>query len=36
MHSMAKQAAECAEKMGQAEATYHARLQQFTNPTKHQ
>ncbi|MDR9863453.1 DUF3158 family protein [Pseudomonas baetica] len=36
MHSMAKQAAECAEKIGQAEATYHARLQQFTNPTKHQ
>ena len=35
MHSMAKQAAECAEKMGQAEATYHARLQQLANPTLH-
>ncbi|MCF5518212.1 DUF3158 family protein, partial [Pseudomonas sp. PA-3-6E] len=33
MHSIAKQAAECAEKMGQAEAVYTARLQQLTNPT---
>lgn len=36
MHSIAKQAAECAEKMGQAEATYHARLQQHTNPSHKQ
>ncbi|MCF4988752.1 DUF3158 family protein [Pseudomonas gessardii] len=34
MHSIAKQAAECAEKMGQAEAVYTARLQQLTNPTQ--
>ena len=36
MHSIAKQATECAEKMGQAEAVYTARLQQITNPTQHQ
>lgn len=36
MHSIAKQAAECAEKMGQAEAVYTARLQQLTNQTQHQ
>jgi Protein of unknown function (DUF3158) len=36
MHSMAKQAAECAEKMGQAEAVYAARVQQHTNQTQHQ
>jgi hypothetical protein len=35
MHSIAKQAAECAEKMGQAEAVYTARLQQLTNQTQH-
>jgi len=36
MHSIAKQATECAEKMGQAEAVYIARLQQLNNPTQHQ
>ena len=36
MHSIAKQAAECAEKMGQAEGVYIARLQQLNNPTLHQ
>jgi hypothetical protein len=36
MHSIAKQASECAEKMGQAEATYHARLQQQTNSSHKQ
>ena len=36
MHSIAKQAAECAEKMGQAEGVYIARLQQLNNPTQHQ
>lgn len=36
MHSIAKQATECAEKMGQAEAVYTARLQQPTNQTQHQ
>jgi hypothetical protein len=36
MHSIAKQAAECAEKMAQAEATYNARLQQHTNPSHKQ
>ena len=36
MHSIAKQAAECAEKMGQAEAVYIARLQQLNNPTQYQ
>ena len=36
MHSIAKQAAECAEKMGQAEATYHARVQQHINPSHKQ
>ena len=36
MHSIAKQAAECAEKMGQAEGVYMARLQQLTNQTQHQ
>ena len=35
MHSIAKQAADCAEKMGQAEAVYTARLQQLTNQTQH-
>eukprot|EP01132_Coremiostelium_polycephalum_P021947 gene21947-26051_t len=33
LHSITKQAAECAEKMGQAEAVYTARLQQLNNPT---
>lgn len=36
LHSITKQAAECAEKMGQAEAVYTARLQQINNPTQHQ
>ncbi|AZC91284.1 DUF3158 family protein [Pseudomonas chlororaphis] len=36
IHSIAKQASECAEKMGQAEATYFARLQQHTNQSQHQ
>ncbi|MBU4633495.1 DUF3158 family protein [Pseudomonas chlororaphis] len=36
IHSIAKQASECAEKMGQAEANYLARLQQFTNQSRHQ
>jgi hypothetical protein len=36
LHSIAKQAAECAEKMGQAEAVYAARLQQTTPSTQHQ
>ena len=36
VHSIAKQAAECAEKMGQAEAVYMARLQQLTKPMQHQ
>jgi hypothetical protein len=31
IHFIGKQAAECAEKMGQAEAVYTARLQQLTN-----
>ena len=35
LHSITKQAAECAEKMGQAEAVYTARLQQLNNPTQH-
>lgn len=35
IHSIGKQAAECAEKMGQAEAEYQARLQQVMNPTQH-
>ena len=35
LHSITKQAAECAEKMGQAEAVYTARLQQLTNQTQH-
>lgn len=36
LHSITKQTAECAEKMGQAEAVYTARLQQLNNPTQHQ
>lgn len=36
LHSITKQAAECAEKMGQAEAVYTARLQQLNNPTQYQ
>ena len=36
LHSITKQAAECAEKMGQAEAVYAARLQQPTTSTQHQ
>jgi len=32
IHFIGKQAAECAEKMGQAEAEYQARLQQVMNP----
>jgi hypothetical protein len=36
MRSMAKQATECAEKMDQAEAAYHARLQQRTNSKQQQ
>ena len=36
LHSITKQAAECAEKMGQAEAVYIARLQQLNNPTQYQ
>jgi hypothetical protein len=36
MHSIAKQAVECAEKMGQAEATYHARMQQHISPSHKQ
>ncbi|WP_256823438.1 MULTISPECIES: DUF3158 family protein [unclassified Pseudomonas] len=36
LHSITKQAAECAEKMGQAEAVYTARLQQLNTPTQHQ
>lgn len=36
LHSITKQAAECAEKMSQAEAVYTARLQQLNNPTQHQ
>ncbi|ETK24306.1 integrase [Pseudomonas sp. S35] len=36
VHSIAKQAAECAEKMGQAEAVYMARLQQLTKPMQNQ
>ncbi|SMF20458.1 MULTISPECIES: DUF3158 family protein [unclassified Pseudomonas] len=36
VHSIAKQAAECAEKMGHAEAVYMARLQQLTKPMQHQ
>lgn len=36
LHSIAKQAAECAEKMGQAEAVYAARLQQPLPSTQHQ
>lgn len=36
VHSIAKQAAECAEKMGQAEAVYMARLKQLTKPMQHQ
>ncbi|PWU32053.1 integrase [Pseudomonas sp. RW407] len=35
IHSIGKQATECAEKMGQAEATYLVRLQQITNPSQH-
>lgn len=35
IHSIGKQAAECAEKMGQAEAEYQARLQQVMNPPQH-
>ncbi|MBW9235821.1 DUF3158 family protein [Pseudomonas carnis] len=35
LHSITKQAADCAEKMGQAEAVYTARLQQLTNQTQH-
>jgi len=31
LHFIGKQAAECAEKMGQAEAEFQARLQQYTN-----
>ncbi|MCV6462279.1 DUF3158 family protein, partial [Pseudomonas aeruginosa] len=31
IHSIGKQAAECAEKMGQAEAEFMGRLQQSTN-----
>ena len=36
VHSIAKQAAECAEKMGQAEAVYMARLQLLTKPMQNQ
>ncbi|NWA23982.1 DUF3158 family protein [Pseudomonas gingeri] len=36
LHSIAKQAFECAEKMGQAEAVYMSRLQQHTNQSQHQ
>ena len=36
LHSITKQAAECAEKMGQAEDVYTARLQQLTNPMQDQ
>lgn len=36
LHSITKQAVECAEKMGQAEAVYTARLQQLNNPTQYQ
>ncbi|PAU63299.1 integrase [Pseudomonas sp. PIC25] len=35
IHSIGKQAAECAEKMGQAEAVLMGRLQQGTNLTPH-
>ena len=35
LHSITKQAAECAEKMGQAEAEYQVRLQQVMNPPQH-
>lgn len=35
IHSIGKQAAECAEKMGQAEAVLMGRLQQGTNLTQH-
>lgn len=35
VHSIGKQAAECVEKMGQAEAVYDARLQQLSNPPQH-
>lgn len=35
LHSIGKQAAECAEKMGQAERVYIGRLQQATNQTHH-
>jgi len=36
IHSIGKQAAECAEKMGQAQAEITSRLQQITNPQQHQ
>lgn len=36
VRSMAKQATECAEKMGQAEAAYHDRLQQLTTSSRNQ
>ena len=36
IHSIGKQAAECAEKMGQAEAVLMERLQQNTNHPQHQ
>jgi hypothetical protein len=36
IHSIGKQAAECAEKMGQAEAVLMKRLQQSTNHPQHQ
>jgi len=35
IHFIGKQAAECAEKMRQAEAEYQARLQQVMNPPQH-
>ena len=35
IHLIGKQAAECAEKMEQAEAEYQARLQQIMNPPQH-
>lgn len=34
LHSIGKQAAECVEKMGQAQAVYDARIQQLTNSRK--
>ncbi|VXC24925.1 conserved hypothetical protein [Pseudomonas sp. 8Z] len=36
IHSIGKQAAECAEKMGQAQAEISSRLQQITNQQQHQ